>query len=142
PNFRLRSRLCLQVGSPYFRIEDEVTNMGGVPACMELLYHCNFGPPFLGEGSRFRLPAKTVNARDDWAAQDLGTFDRYPAPSPGWPEQCYFIRPLADEKGLSLGLLSDAAEERAVAVEFQTEGLPWFTLWKNPAAEEDGYVTG
>ena len=30
----------------------------------------------------------------------------------------------------------------AVAIRFDTAQLPWFTLWKNTQAEEDGYCTG
>ena len=47
PQYRLLATASTRVGSNELLIEDEVTNMKGIDAEMELLYHCNFGAPFL-----------------------------------------------------------------------------------------------
>jgi hypothetical protein len=39
-------------------------------------------------------------------------------------------------------MLSNAAGDRGVSMIFPVDQLPWVTLWKNLAAEADGYVTG
>jgi hypothetical protein len=39
-------------------------------------------------------------------------------------------------------MLRSAEGHRGLAVTFNTNGLPRFVLWKNTAAESDGYVTG
>jgi hypothetical protein len=39
-------------------------------------------------------------------------------------------------------MLRNAKGDKAVSMAFSVEQLPCFTLWKNPVALEDGYVTG
>src|SRR5260370_39958802 len=41
-----------------------------------------------------------------------------------------------------MALLSNANADRGLALRWQRQQLPCFTLWKNTAALEDGYVTG
>jgi hypothetical protein len=49
---------------------------------------------------------------------------------------------LADTSGRTLALLYNAAADRGLAVRFNRSELPCFTVWKNTAAIEDGYVAG
>ena len=49
---------------------------------------------------------------------------------------------LADATGRTLALLTNASANRGLAVRFALRELPCFTVWKNTAAVEDGYVTG
>lgn len=39
-------------------------------------------------------------------------------------------------------MIHNKAADRAASLRFDTHELPCLTLWKNMAAEEDGYVTG
>jgi peroxiredoxin len=39
-------------------------------------------------------------------------------------------------------MLRNAAGDKAVSMAYSVKELPFFTLWKNPVANEDGYVTG
>ena len=123
-------------------IEDVVVNRGGTSAEFELLYHCNFGPPFLGEGSRLVAPLGAVHPRDSRAAEDIDAFSRFAAPAAGFVEQVYWLEALADADGNTLALLRDPVGTNAVAVRFNQCELPALTLWKNTGALEDGYVTG
>jgi galactose mutarotase-like enzyme len=110
---------------------------------MQLLYHCNFGPPLLGAGSDFLAPAKEIAPRDATAETAMDeSFNRYPAPTSGVIEQVYFYKLLTDSDGKTLAVLRSAAKDKACALRFRTSQLPCFTLWKNPGAESDGYVTG
>ncbi|MBT4503969.1 MAG: DUF4432 family protein, partial [Gemmatimonadetes bacterium] len=58
PAYKLVSKVSTKVGSNGMAIVDEVTNLRGVEAEMELLYHCNFGPPFLDEGAKLVTAAR------------------------------------------------------------------------------------
>ncbi len=142
PQFRLRTRISTQLGQCGFTIEDEVVNQRAVPAEMELLYHCNFGPPFLEEGAELRLPSRLIAPRDAHAAEEADTSERYAGPAAGYVERCYWYEPLGDANGDSLAMLHNAAGDKAVVVRFNVAQLPCFTQWKNLAAESDGYVTG
>ena len=142
PGLRLRSTISTRCGSNAFTIVDEVTNLKGVEAEMELLYHCNYGAPFLEAGAHLEVPTRLVAPRDSRAVEDIDTYAEYLPPTPGYVEQVYWYEPLADESGNTLAMLRNAAADKAVVVRFNTGALPTFTQWKNTASEGDGYVTG
>ncbi|MEX0704607.1 MAG: aldose 1-epimerase family protein [Planctomycetales bacterium] len=141
PNLRLRSTLSTQAGSNRLTIVDEVTNRGGVPAELQLLYHWNFGPPLLGAGASFVAPLRRVVPRDARAAETGERWNKYPAPIAGATEQVYFLEPRADAQGRSLALLRDPSGTRGASIAFRVDELPCLTLWVNAQAEADGYVT-
>jgi len=142
PSLRLTTRISTVPGSNSLAIEDQVTNLRAVPGEMELVYHCNFGPPFLEAGSRLVAPARSVAPRDARAAEGIAGYDRYLAPTPGYVEQVYYYELAAGADGRTLAVLANAAGDRAVVVRFRRDELPCFTQWKNTAAALDGYVTG
>ena len=142
PQLRLTSEISTRLGSNSLRIRDCVRNLRSTPSEMQLLYHCNFGGPFLDEGARMVVPASATLPRDARAAEDIDTWDIYRGPTSGYVEQCYWHVPLADPKGNSVAMLRNAAGDLGVAVRFNVRQLPCFTQWKNTGAESDGYVTG
>lgn len=139
---RLISQLRTCRGSLFFQITDTVVNRGSATAEVEMLYHCNIGRPFLEAGSEFFGVSAEIAPRDPRAAQGIDTWTRFDAPEPGFAEQVFFTRALADGHGFGLAVLVNAARTLAVAIRFRTATLPWFVLWKNTQAEEDGFVTG
>ncbi len=142
PKLDLTTELAVEPGTTRIELTDTVTNRGGVAQDFQLLYHTNFGPPLLGEGSRLLAPLDSVQPIDAHAAEGIDAFSRCGPPQPGFTEQVYLARPRADETGRSVAALVDPTEERAVSVEVATEVLPCFTFWKYTAAEADGYVVG
>jgi hypothetical protein len=141
-HFTLRTRLETRAGSSRFTIRDEIVNRRSVDAEAELLYHVNFGPPFLEEGARMAMPMVRSAPRDNRAREGMDDFDTFLGPTAGYVEQCYFIEPLARSDGRTLALLHNRSGDKGVILRFNTRELPWFTLWKNTAADTDGYVTG
>ena len=139
---RLESRLTTQVNSSRFEITDIIHNLGSRPAEVEMLYHCNIGRPFLGEGSALHTAASEVAPRDDRAAEGISMWNLFQGPITGFAEQCYLAKAVADSTGWGMALLADARAERGVCVRFDTSTMPWFVLWKNTQAEADGYVAG
>jgi hypothetical protein len=142
PNYSLRTAISTVPGSTEFTVKDEIQNVGGLPAEMELLYHCNYGAPLLDEGTRLVVPVQKVSARDQRALQDIKTWDLYGPPTAGFVEQCYFFTLYGNKRGDTTVALVSPDEEVAASIRFSTKQLPVFTLWKNTAAEVDGYVTG
>ena len=140
--FRLTSVLSTVTGSSQFEIRDTVTNLGGRPAEMEMLYHCNFGRPVLGEGATFHTAATRVAPRDARAAEDVGTWKTFTGPTVGYAEQVYFVSPVSDSFGRGHAVLRSSDGTSAIAVDFDTATLPWFSLWKNTQEEAGGYVCG
>ena len=142
PQYRLRSTISTVVNSNTFTISDEVTNLKAIDAEMELLYHCNFGAPFLDRGARLEVPASAVFPRDARAVEGIDTYATYLGPTTGYVEQVYWYKLLGDDRGRTLALLKNTLGDRGLLLRFNLNQLPAFTQWKNTASEEDGYVTG
>ncbi len=125
-----------------FRIEDAVTNYGAYDQEFQIIYHANYAAPLLEGGSRFVAAAKEVRPFNAHAAKSLATFNEYVGPTKGFIEQVYGILPFADDKNRTTVMLRNAAGDKAVSMSYSIEQLPYFTLWKNTTAMEEGYVTG
>jgi hypothetical protein len=140
---RMVTRITTEPGSSRLTVRDEFTNLGDQPAGMQVLYHWNFGPPLLEEGSRVVVPARAVVPRNARAVEGLGHYDVYGAPEPGFAEQVYFFETIgAGDDGRTLVLLRNREGRAGVALRFAKSQLPCFTLWKNTGGLQDGYVTG
>ena len=142
PSYMLRTAISTVPGTARFTISDEIQNVGATPAEMEILYHCNYGPPLLDEGARVVAPVQKISARCPRALEGIETWDRYGPPEAGFVEQVYYFTLHANERGGTTVALVSPDEEVAASIRFSTRQLPAFTLWKNTVAEDDGYVTG
>jgi len=139
---QLRSTLTTKIGSHSFSILDEITNQGPDTAEMQLLYHSNFGAPFLEAGSQLEFPAERVIPRDSRAAEGISNHVECLGPTPGYAEQVYYYSPLADPEGHSVALLRNAAGNLGVSLKFNVRELPCFSFWKCTQDQRGGYVAG
>ncbi len=141
-NLRLTAKVTLSIGEDKIAIHDVVTNAGGTPTTMQMLYHINIGAPVLEQGATAHLGAPKIVARNTRAVEGLHDWQTYLPPTPGYEEQVYFCASPADSSGWTKSLLASRNGDRGVAVHYRPESLPYFTLWKNTVANSDGYVTG
>jgi galactose mutarotase-like enzyme len=139
---RLTSTVSTKAGSNSLTIVDTVFNPSARPMELELLYHTNIGRPFLDEGSRIIAAIAEVAPRDDHSAKAAGSFDVYPGPLAGRPEEAFFFDLQSGDDGSTAVLLKNPAGDCGLQLRFAKRQLPCFTLWKNPQADEDGFVTG
>jgi galactose mutarotase-like enzyme len=139
---RLTSVFTTGVNSRSLTITDTVTNLSGEPGELELLYHTNFGVPLLGPGARLVVPARKVVPRDPVAVGNVAEWDLYGPETPAAAEAVFFMELHAAPDGRSAALVRSADGGQGVSVQFNTNQLPCFTLWKNRQATADGYVTG
>jgi uncharacterized protein DUF4432 len=142
PKLELWTEISTEPGSDVFRIEDEVKNYSAYDQEFQIIYHSNYGPPLLEAGSRFVVAAKEVRPFNAHAAKSLDKFAEYAAPAKGFIEQVYGVIPYADENNYTTVMLQNAAGDKGVALSYRIDQLPYFTLWKNTTAIEEGYVTG
>ena len=151
PVLELQTTISVTPGSSRITIADCVINRQATTAELQLLYHCNFGPPFLGGGSRIAVPYRAMAPRDVRATEGLGDDPATAGaiattclpPTAGYVEQVYFFQPAAlpgDTTSLAALIADDF--RRAAVVRFDCAQLPCLTLWKNTAAPEQGYVIG
>jgi hypothetical protein len=139
---RLESRISTVLGSSRIQVNDEIVNLKTAPSELELLYHCNFSGPFLEAGAQILAPIADITPRNETAQQGIDSFSECAGPTPGFVEQVFFLHLNADATGRSLAMLQNAAADKAIVVRADTAQLPCFTVWKNTAAEEAGYVLG
>ena len=142
PHMYLTSTMTTVPGSHRLVLHDVVENRGSGPAELQLLYHCNLGPPFLEDGSRVVMPVRAMAPINARAAEGIATYDAYAAPVAGFAEQVYCYDLLADDAGHTLAMLYNRAADRGLVIRMNHKELPCFTVWRNTAALEDGYVTG
>jgi hypothetical protein len=139
----MTTRITTVPGSNRLVVRDEFVNRSDLPGSMQLLYHWNFGPPYLGEGSRFVAPVETLAPRDLRAAEGLDQWTTYGPPEPGFAEQAYLAHLRGDgPEGRTLAMLQGPRRDKAIVLRFQKSQLPCFTLWKNTRGLNEGYVTG
>ena len=142
PKLQILTQISTLPGADTFRISDTVTNRSAIEQEFGILYHGNYGWPLMEEGAKFIGPAQQVTPINDHAATDVSDYGLYRAPEAGFPEQVYCLRLWADENDRTKVMLRNAAGDKAVSMAYSVKELPFFTLWKNPVADEDGYVTG
>ena len=124
------------------RIHDEIENYSAAESEMQMLYHVNFGTPLLEAGAEVSVPIDTIVPRNDWAAAGIGHWSTYSEPVGGTEERVYFFKLLGDTKGNTQALLKNKNESFGASLQFNTQQLKCFSLWKNETSISDGYVTG
>lgn len=142
PKFELWTEISTEPLSNAFRVSDTLTNHGAADHEFEIIYHCNYGRPLLEDGAVFSAALAKVVPFNANAAKGIKTFDQCAGPTDGFIEQVYCLYPAADKDGKTLAMLRNRKGDRAVSVAFSVKELPHLTLWKNLAAEAEGYVTG
>lgn len=143
-NFEVWTEISTEPGSKSFQINDTLTNRADYPHEYGIIYHSNFGPPLLEEGSVFVAPVRTVAPFNDYAAKDMATdsWTTYLGPTKEYGEQVYNVVPFADADGATAVMLRNKAGDRGIKIAYDTGTLPYFTLWKNTDTQKEGYVTG
>lgn len=141
-NLLMTSCVTTALGCNWMRVADSVENKRSTPGEVQLLYHCNYGGPFLEDGSRLLAPVRCVAPRDARATEGVRRWDIFESPQAGFVEQVYFCEPLWDGNGRTKFMLENRGGDKATAVSFSKGQLPYFTLWKNTADPKEGYVVG
>ncbi len=139
---RMKATYATKANQNGLRIIDEVTNLSGNRAELQMLYHTNFGPPLLDPGAKLVAPIKAMVPRDPRAAEGIAGWESYANEQAGFSEQVYFFELLAGSDGMTQVLLKNAHATQGASLRYSIKQLPYFTLWKNTPMAADGYVTG
>jgi Domain of unknown function (DUF4432) len=130
-SYRLRLARTIEItpGEPVIWIRDRVRNLGGTPAPLMILYHCNFGWPIVSPDSEITSPSKKIRPRDAAAEPGIKAWHKMDKPTPGYEEQVFFHELEPSEKPLSASIVN---EKLGVGVEvlFDSRTLPYMTEWK------------
>lgn len=141
-NLEMVTDISSELGSSSLRFDDTLTNRGSTDQEFEIIYHANYGEPLLEKGSQFVAPVSSVKPFDERAVEELKDFRVYYGPTKGYGETVYCMELNSGSDGRTTVMLQNAAASRGVAMSYNTDSLPFFTLWKNTDVGEKGYVTG
>lgn len=142
PQLELWTEIAFVPGRSGFRVTDTVTNRGGAPQELQLIYHVNFGPPLLGDGARLHAPLARVTPINARAAAAIDGYAHLGGPVAGFVEEVFCLAPKAGDDGRTRVALVNPAGDRAAVMSYGLAELPCLTLWKQTGALADGYVVG
>jgi hypothetical protein len=142
-SLRLTTTITTTIDSNEFSWNDEVENIGGRDATLQMLYHFNIGQPLLRPGARITAPIAIVAPLTQVAAKEgIEKWNIMPSSRPGSDEQVYVLDLVAENSGETRVLVSGLSDDEAVGLRFNKRTLPCVTVWRNTPAEADGYVLG
>ena len=125
-----------------FEIHDTVKNTGFKKSPHMILYHLNYGYPFLDENIEINIPAieSESSPADEHAAEDFDKWDKFPPPQKDMEEQCYYHKLKTDTQGYAQYSLYNPVLKKGVSVRYNAKPLDYFIEWKMPG--EGDYVLG
>ena len=128
-NLTLRRMIRSVYGSDRLEITDEVENQSCEPAQMMLMYHCNFGYPFLEPGVRLILPSVSVRGREEWSENHLDCWETAAEPAAGEEEYVFLHELACDGQGNSFAAIVNDRLGFGVRLDFDRRAQPWFMEW-------------
>ena len=147
PVFEVRRTISCRLGVPEIHLHDEVVNLGDTAVGHNWLYHVNLGYPLLDEGAKLVYRGKAAvlpfGEKPESTAR-INRFKRVPEPGArhaGGGEDCVFIDPPADRKGLVHVGLVNAKRRIGLELVYPKKQLPRFVNWQH-FGPSGSYVTG
>ena len=122
------------------RIFDTVENVGNSTSPCMLLYHFNIGYPLLSENAKLYIPANSVSARNEHAAEDIDNCRVLEKPQVGYEERCYYYDVAeTDDCIASVGIFNPDIN-KGLILSYSKDTLDSFVEWKMMGEYE--YVLG
>ncbi|MCE5343323.1 MAG: aldose 1-epimerase family protein [Eubacteriales bacterium] len=131
-NLSLTRSIRTTLSNARIDIHDTVENLDNLPTDYLLLYHFNFGFPFLSDSLRLRFPEAraAVEPRTEAAEQRLSDWATLTQPEAGIEENVYFHFPMPDEAGTVELSLENPALGIGVRLGYEAAHLPYLIQWK------------
>lgn len=137
---RMEREISSTCGQNIIRIKDSVTNFGSKPSPYTILYHINFGYPFLTEDTELQIDPYDTQPRDADAVPGIKEFRKFIKPQPEYREQVFFHTMKGDKNGNTSVTITNGKERISVKITFNIHQLPYVNQWKMMGSGE--YVLG
>lgn len=126
----IRRTISSSFGSSSIRLTDEIQNIGGAPAPLTLLYHVNFGFPFLDEKTQIHVPSVHCSGYDAYSEDRLAERFHMSAPDASRTEK-NFLHTFDDRTDQVCARVwnKDLLGGLAVCLKFSPKELPYMTQW-------------
>lgn len=139
-NMVLRRTIESVLGENSITVTDEIENQAFRPEPLMLLYHCNFGYPFLNENCRLYMPTGNVMGREQFSVEHEDLWDVMEPPIDNEKEYVFIHDIKADENLDTIILIANHELNIGLSIKFNQKNLPYFMEWKSIASGD--YVLG
>ncbi|CEM61804.1 DUF4432 family protein [Treponema phagedenis] len=131
-NLTLARTISTEMDSNTIEIKDLIENETCRDTFFSLMYHFNFGYPFLDEDTEIILPPKTQTAtRTESSKKYFAERYRMSKPIDNFEEHLYYHDIPADTNGMSHILVVNKKLTLAVHIQFNKNVLPFMGEWKS-----------
>lgn len=139
-NYMLTREITSILGRNEFTLHDVIENNSRAPLPLMLLYHFNFGHPFLDESTEFVSNSHEVKPEDEVARAGLESYATYGPLQSTFPDQVFHhdLKP-ADLGQCTVGLVNHDLG-LGVSIRFDKNELPHLAQWK--VLSKGDYITG
>lgn len=129
-NLILKRVIKTKLGDNSIEIFDTVENNAQEDIEFMLLYHFNFGFPFLDEDLKLNFPQNTITPRTQEAKKGIEASEIITKPIDGFLEHVFF-RDVKDENGIVTVSLENQKLGIGVKLSYEKENLPVLVQWKS-----------
>jgi len=128
PNLELERKITIPSDGAKIIVNDTINNLAPEAEKIFLLYHINFGFPFLSEDLELEFPTGEVKGRTALAQEKIKDRALISPPIDGEPELVFFYLP--DKKDVQVGLTNNQLLMKAT-VSYNSTHLPILSQWKS-----------
>lgn len=132
-NMALKREIKIHTESNRIEVHDVVENRGFQKTPVSMIYHVNFGYPFLDTGAKMYFSAQEVEAQTPFAQEGIEQYDIVEEPEEAREEQCYYHTGQRDPEN-SFAMLHNEQEQFAVVVKYNAKQCPTMCEWKSMGA--------
>ncbi|MFL2124382.1 aldose 1-epimerase family protein [Marinilactibacillus psychrotolerans] len=119
-------------------IHDNIKNLNYEKSSFMILYHINFGYPFLSPDLNINIPSKKVISRDKNSV--IEKYSTISEPSPHKKEEVFFHKMNPDKNDTVKITLKNTKLKIGIEITYLYKDLPYLTQWKSMKSSE--YVLG
>ncbi|MGN0363940.1 MAG: aldose 1-epimerase family protein [Bilifractor sp.] len=139
-NMVLRRTITASLSDHSISVEDEIENQAFHDEPLMILYHCNFGYPFVNEHTQLSIPSCNTKGREAFSESHVDRCQIMDSPKDN--EQEYvFIHDLCKDKNNNGNVLITNTEAHiGLLLSFSMTNMKYFMEWKSIASGD--YVLG
>ncbi len=131
-NLLLTRRISTKLGSNELHIHDTIDNLSPLPEEFCILYHFNYGFPFLSEDLRLTFPENRLVPRTPQAAAGADEAEKIIAPEDDFFEHVFFREDMAaDDDGWCTVLAENPVLGIGSYISYEKKNLPLLMEWKS-----------
>lgn len=127
---RMEREITSLRGQNTILLTDKITNFGNKPSPYTILYHMNFGYPFLSEDTQLTIDPLNTEPRDPDAVAGMNDFRSFIKPSKDYREQVFFHKMKGNLNGDTSVTVSNKKIGISVNISINIKQLPYVAQWK------------